>query len=107
MRVPISSWAAICLFAFALLSGCSDLAATNPYDPRTPAAQQATGRIVGRVRMPDRFRESRLEGNSVKLLDLSAPEDWPGAASSGRFFGRAPRRAATATSRCGFRARRL
>ncbi|MCA9560966.1 MAG: carboxypeptidase regulatory-like domain-containing protein, partial [Myxococcales bacterium] len=53
------------------LAGCADVPATNPHDPQTPADQQASGQIVGRVRTPDGFdAPSDVAG---ELLDATHP----------------------------------
>ncbi len=40
----------LALWILMALSACStEVAATNPFDPGTPATQQAEGRIVGRL----------------------------------------------------------
>lgn len=50
------------VFAASALSftACSDIPATNPYDPGTPADQQRTGRVDGTLALPDGFDESGL-----------------------------------------------
>jgi hypothetical protein len=57
---------------FALLwlaLGCSEMAATNPYDPATPAAQQAPGSIRGQVRL---LRFTAPETTLEVLVELVA-----------------------------------
>ena len=51
--------------------GCSEAPATNPFDPATPAAQQASGRITGRLTVPAGFDPA--------LLAEARAEIWLGA----------------------------
>ncbi len=57
-------------------AGCSDVPASNPFDPRTPAAQQATGRVAGTLTLPVGFAwdEARADG-TVELRAAQAPAE--------------------------------
>ena len=44
-------WALIGLVLVTLLCACGDIASTNPYDPSTPAAQQAAATVSGALRL--------------------------------------------------------
>lgn len=54
--------------ACALSWGCSEVTASNPFDPKAPEAQQATGEVVGAVLAED---GCRIEGASATLRDTS------------------------------------
>ena len=55
--------------AFILLStACMDVAPTNPYDPSTPAAQQAKGSVKGSVLLAANEQDIRVFDQSKALL---------------------------------------
>ena len=43
----------LCLLSLVMVSACSEVDPTNPYDPGAPESVQALGRLSGRVRLPD------------------------------------------------------
>ena len=48
---------------------------TNPFDPGTPAAQQAKASLTGVARLPAGFAESTLSEGHAWLFALTAPND--------------------------------
>ncbi len=56
------------LLPLALLGCSSEVDPTNPYDPQTPASQQAAGTVSGRVALPEDFGAGRLVGGRVALV---------------------------------------
>lgn len=66
MRTLAKCWLGTGLAA---LAGCSDVTATNPYDPATPAAQREPGRVQGALSLPDGFdRDAAFADPAVVLL---------------------------------------
>ena len=63
----------VCLLLLLGPTGCSDVPATNPYDPSTPAAQQARGTLEGRVALPTGYAAELFDGASVELRRADAP----------------------------------
>ena len=53
-------------------NACSEVPATNPYDPNTPPSQVAQGMVIGAVTLPDGFRQ--LEA-TVELRSNVAPAE--------------------------------
>ena len=53
--------------ALLCLAACSSVDPTNPFDPETPAEQQATGVMTGRFLLPDDYVDRGFDGFSVKL----------------------------------------
>ena len=51
---------------------CHEVPATNPFDSRTPAAQQTAGAIGGRIVLPDGFDSARLLDGRVELWQAAA-----------------------------------
>lgn len=66
---PFTPWALLTLWA---LGGCSEVGPTNPFDPATPAAQQAPGAISGSLTLPEGYAASALEAARVTLRALQA-----------------------------------
>ena len=54
------------LFAVA----CAEVAPTNPFDPGTPAAQQAKAIVRGFVELPDDYPPERFGGAGIELVGL-------------------------------------
>lgn len=68
------------LLALSWLAGCGEVAATNPYDPSTPANQQAPGTLLLTLRLPAGFDTAAFEDTpSATLADPAEP---PGAGTS-------------------------
>ena len=62
----------LALLSLLWLTGCAEVPATNPYDPTTPADQQAGGRITGRIVVLEAgYDLARLSELTVTLRDLS------------------------------------
>ncbi|MEE2788364.1 MAG: pentapeptide repeat-containing protein, partial [Myxococcota bacterium] len=58
---------AVCILP--LLFACSEIAATNPYDPNTPIAQQAKGRVSGQLVLPEGYRSAMtFEDVEIQLV---------------------------------------
>ncbi len=55
----------------AVLVGCEDVPATNPFDPATPVSQQAQARLEGTVTLPEGFGETNLADGRVDLVDAA------------------------------------
>lgn len=55
----------------ALLGACTNVDPSNPWDPSTPAAQQAKGRVRGAVALPPGYSPERLAGAGVDLFTAS------------------------------------
>ena len=56
------------------LTSCTDVPATNPYDPNTPEVQQVKGSIKGRVYLPQTDQDlSVFDTSKVLLYPLSFP----------------------------------
>ena len=53
---------------------CSDVPATNPYDPTTPADQQATTTVRGRAVLPSDFEAARFGAAVARLAREDARE---------------------------------
>ena len=68
----VLSWACLCL---AVLASCSEIPANNPYDPATPAAQQAPGAVTGRFALPAGFDVTLLTGAEAALQPLQGDAD--------------------------------
>ncbi len=66
--------AALCLLV-ALGAACSEVPASNPYDPRTSASQRAPARVQGTLALPDGFEPGRLLEATVELVSATDPED--------------------------------
>ena len=77
MQKHSSTLAACLLVVFGLLGACSDIPASNPYDPSTPAAQQATASIVGRLVLPQDFDATNFGGARVALSTQLDPAAEP------------------------------
>ena len=64
-----------------LLLACGDISATNPYDPGTPAAQQAPATVSGAIRLYDEnhpeavFDAERLSTGAIFLVTAGAAVD--------------------------------
>ena len=54
-------------FACALVSGCAEVPADNPFDPRAPVEKQRAGRVIGSIQLPDGF-ETGLVGRARVVL---------------------------------------
>ena len=55
-----------------LLWACAEVAPTNPYDPETPIAQQARGRLSGQLRLPESFDGAmRFDGMAATLVPVT------------------------------------
>lgn len=61
--------------AVALLLGCAEIAATNPFDPETPAGQQAGGTLRGRVVAPAGYDLAQLVSPQIGLRALDGAGD--------------------------------
>ena len=72
-----------CLLWALLLAACGEIAATNPYDPTTPAAQRAPASVRGRVALPAGFASTHLATVRLALRgdagDFTASPDAEGA----------------------------
>lgn len=71
MNRTASAWLVLtCLSLVGASSGCSDIAATNPYDPSAPAELRVKGHLEGKV-LRATFGDRRLAaaGATVALLD--------------------------------------
>jgi len=62
----------VCLQLLFILfvAACSEVAATNPYDDNTPSAQQATGRIRGKISLPQEYPLDLSSRAVVTLIRL-------------------------------------
>ena len=58
-----------------LLVGCADVGANNPFDPSTPASQQAPARVSGAASLPDDFDAALLEGAVASLWRLDGGDE--------------------------------
>jgi hypothetical protein len=56
-----------------LICACSEVPKSNPYDPETPKAQQAVGRLTGRIVLPTGFDQARFEDARVELAETANP----------------------------------
>lgn len=72
-RLSVPGGLAVLGLLCALLVACSDVPATNPYDPSTPAAQQARGTLRAALLSPAGFAAS--EGGQARIVRQDAPED--------------------------------
>ncbi len=72
-----------CLLWALLLAACGEIAATNPYDPTTPAAQRTPATVRGRVALPAGFASTHLTTVRLALRgdagDFTASVDAEGA----------------------------
>ena len=62
------------LMVAAFLFGCANISPTNPFDPQTPAAQQATGTVLGRVVVPQNVDAAVLVTARLVLRNLAADQ---------------------------------
>jgi len=60
---------------FLFFIGCAQVDPNNPFDPETPADQQARGRVSGRLVAPEGFDLARLPEVKVTLRDLETAGD--------------------------------
>ena len=71
MSIIKSSFPALFSFYFAIsifvLHGCTDISASNPYDPVTPTAQQVKGNVSGTVNLQRFSNANRLQAVDVQL----------------------------------------
>ncbi len=66
----------LALLCLVLGVACSEVPATNPFDPSTPAAQQATGRVSGRLVLPDGFAwDGPRAGATIELRAAENPNE--------------------------------
>jgi uncharacterized protein YjbI with pentapeptide repeats len=73
MRVLVAGLIMLCV-----CTGCADVAPTNPYDPDTPASQQAVARISGQLILPEGFfGADHFDGQTVALTSASVTDDEP------------------------------
>lgn len=64
------------LLVLLLCVGCGDVAPTNPYDPDTPASQQAVARITGQLVLPEGFfGADHFDGQTLVLASASDTDD--------------------------------
>ncbi len=63
------------LSLLALLVACSEVPATNPFDPSAPASAQVPGEVVGSVVLPEGFDAERLDEARVVLRDARDPSE--------------------------------
>ncbi len=59
------------LLACLLTWGCSEVASTNPYDPRTPSDQQAASSVEGVLELPEGYEASLFARFRVGLRPLA------------------------------------
>ena len=65
----------LCLGLVALLLGCAEISATNPYDPNTPTAQQSTSVVRGVVWLPSAVTLAGIPGDAaVELVPFDSAE---------------------------------
>ena len=64
----------LCLLVLLGILACADIGASNPFDPATPAAQQAPGTVLGRLALPTGFAATEAEGIKVRLETGTPPE---------------------------------
>ena len=69
--MPYRTQAFFASFLFVLI-GCSDLPATNPYDPQTPAEQQASASLTGQLVLGDGADETRFADARISLFAEAA-----------------------------------
>lgn len=55
------------LVAAIALAACSDVPASNPFDPATPPSQQQHGRVEGTLILPPQFLWERFDSPSMAL----------------------------------------
>lgn len=72
-RLSVLGGRAIIALLCVLFLACSDVPATNPYDPSTPAAQQARGTLRAALLPPEGFAVP--QGGQARIVRQDAPED--------------------------------
>ncbi len=83
MLVLRSRRAAVLSTLAALAAGCSEIPATNPFDPTTPVTQRAPGRLVGHLSFegvddlgPEAYSIQVRDAQGGLLLDDEGPRVW-------------------------------
>ncbi len=61
------------LLPLALVLACTDVPASNPFDPESPTSAQLPGSVAGSVVLPEGFEARRVEGARVELRAADAP----------------------------------
>ena len=72
-RLSVLGGRSFVAFLCVLVVACSDVPATNPYDPSTPAAQQARGALRAALLPPEGFAVP--QGGQARIVRQDAPED--------------------------------
>ena len=72
---PTRSATWLVLSFFVAAAACTDVPASNPFDPQSPPAQQQPGSIEGRLILPDGFASSNFDAAEVRLWSARQPTE--------------------------------